>query len=109
MEHWGSDSGKDYPTRGMTAQFFHCLFCLRLGQSLAAPIKTCCRRDIWRAGPEGYGLLLAAAGGGALVGAFGLASYKRVPNQGAVMLVSGVIFFLLSFIFFALSPYFILD
>lgn len=30
-------------------------------------------RDIWHAGTEGYGLLLAAAGGGALVGAFGLA------------------------------------
>jgi MFS family permease len=64
-------------------------------------------RDIWHAGPEGYGLLLAAAGGGALAGAFGLASFKRVPKQGAVMLVSGLIF-CLSLIFFALSPFFIL-
>jgi MFS family permease len=64
-------------------------------------------RDIWHAGHEGYGLLLAAAGGGALLGAFGLASFRRVPKQGAVMLVSGVIF-CLSLILFTLSPYFIL-
>ncbi len=64
-------------------------------------------RDIWHAGSEGYGLLLAAAGGGALIGAFGLASFKRVPHQGAVMLVSGLIF-CLSLIVFSISPSFIL-
>jgi len=64
-------------------------------------------RDIWHAGPQGYGYLLAAAGGGALVGAFGLASLKRVPRQGAVMLSSGLIFSL-CLIFFALSPSYIL-
>jgi hypothetical protein len=58
------------------------------------------------AGPEGYELLLAAAGVGALAGAFGLASFKRVPKQGAAMLVSGLVFSL-SLIFFALSPFFI--
>jgi len=62
-------------------------------------------RDIWHAGPQGYGLLLAAAGGGALVGAFGLASFKQVPKQGAVMVASGLIFSL-CLIFFALSPLF---
>jgi MFS family permease len=62
-------------------------------------------RDIWNAGPQGYGLLLAAAGGGALIGAFGLASFKQVPNQGAVMLVSGMIFSV-SLIFFSISPFF---
>lgn len=60
-------------------------------------------RDIWKAGPEGYGLLLSSAGGGALVGAFGLASFKRLRNQGAVMLVNGFIFSL-SLAAFALSP-----
>jgi MFS family permease len=64
-------------------------------------------RDIWHAGPQGYGLLLAAAGGGALVGAFGLAAFKQVPNQGAVMLVSGLVFSM-CLIFFAISPSFIL-
>ncbi len=59
--------------------------------------------DIWHAGAEGYGLLLAAAGGGALVGAFGLASFKRWHHQGAVMLVSGFLF-ALSLIGFAISP-----
>ena len=62
-------------------------------------------RDIRHAGPQGYGLLLAAAGGGALVGAFGLASFKQVPKQGAVMVASGLIFSL-CLIFFALSPLF---
>ena len=60
-------------------------------------------RDIWRSGPEGYGLLLSAAGGGALVGAFGLASFKRVRHQGAVMLVSGLLFSI-SLTAFAVSP-----
>jgi MFS family permease len=62
-------------------------------------------RDIWQAGPQGYGYLLAAAGAGALVGAFGLASFKRVPHQGAVMLISGILF-CLSLVFFSLSPAF---
>ncbi len=60
-------------------------------------------RDIWNSGPEGYGLLLAAAGGGALVGAFGLAAFKKVERQGAVMLVNGLLFSL-SLIIFAISP-----
>jgi MFS family permease len=60
-------------------------------------------RDIWRAGPEGYGLLLSSAGGGALVGAFGLASFKRLRHQGALMLVNGFLFGV-SLIAFAISP-----
>ncbi len=63
--------------------------------------------DIWNAGPEGYGLLLAAAGGGALVGAFGLASFKQMDHAGAVMLVSGLLFSL-SLIGFSLSPSYLL-
>lgn len=64
-------------------------------------------RDIWHAGPQGYGLLLSAAGAGALIGAFGLASIKGLNHQGAVMLGGGFIFSL-SLIAFSLSPYFIL-
>jgi MFS family permease len=60
-------------------------------------------RDIWNAGPEGYGLLLSSAGGGALVGAFGLASFKRLRKQGVVMLINGLLFSF-SLIAFALSP-----
>jgi MFS family permease len=60
-------------------------------------------RDIWSAGEEGYGLLLSAAGAGALVGAFGLASIKRVPRPGAMMIAGGLIF-TASLIAFALSP-----
>ncbi len=60
-------------------------------------------RDVWHAGPQGYGLLLSVAGGGALVGAFGLASFRRLRDQGAVMLVAGFVF-TVSLIGFALSP-----
>ncbi len=60
-------------------------------------------RDIWHSGAEGYGLLLSAAGGGALVGAFALASFKRWHHQGAVMLISGFLFSF-SLIAFAVSP-----
>jgi MFS family permease len=65
-------------------------------------------RDIWHAGAQGYGYLLAAAGGGALVGAFGLASFRRVPHQGAVM-ISGGILFCISLIVFSISPSFLLS
>lgn len=64
-------------------------------------------RDIWQAGPQGYGYLLASAGAGALLGAFGLASFKQVPRQGAVMLASGILF-CVSLILFSISPSFIL-
>ena len=60
-------------------------------------------RDIWHAGAEGYGLLLSSAGGGALAGAFGLASFKRWRNQGAIMLISGFLF-AFSLVAFAVSP-----
>ncbi len=62
-------------------------------------------RDIWKGGPAGYGILLSASGGGALVGAFGLASIRNVKNQGAILISSGLIFSL-TVILFAISPYF---
>jgi MFS family permease len=62
-------------------------------------------RDIWHSGPAGYGILLSASGGGAMVGAFGLASIRNVKNQGAILVVSGLIFSL-TVIGFALSPFF---
>ncbi len=60
-------------------------------------------RDIWHAGAEGYGLLLSAAGGGAVVGAFGLASFHHWRHHGAVMLLSGFLFSL-SLVAFSISP-----
>ena len=38
--------------------------------------------SVWNAGPQGYGFLLASAGGGALVGAFGLASISKCSRHG---------------------------
>ncbi|MBI4633380.1 MAG: MFS transporter [Deltaproteobacteria bacterium] len=49
-------------------------------------------RDIWRSGAHGYGFLLSAAGGGAVVGAFGLASIRQLKRQGAVMIGCGLVF-----------------
>ena len=49
-------------------------------------------RDIWHSGAHGYGFLLSAAGGGALAGAFGLASIRQLKRQGAVMIGCGLIF-----------------
>ncbi len=60
-------------------------------------------RDIWHAGAEGYGLLLSAAGGGAVIGAFGLASFHHWRHHGAVMLVSGFLFSF-SLVVFSISP-----
>ena len=59
-------------------------------------------RDIWNGGPQGYGILLSASGAGALVGAFGLASIRNVKRQGAILIVSGIIFSL-AIVSFALS------
>ncbi|HEY3311862.1 MAG TPA: MFS transporter [Anaerolineales bacterium] len=62
-------------------------------------------RDIWNGGPAGYGILLSASGAGALVGAFGLASIRKVQHQGAILITSGLIFSL-TVILFALSASF---
>jgi MFS family permease len=64
-------------------------------------------RDIWKGGEIGYGLLLSSAGGGALIGAFGLAAVKEVKRQRQVMMLSGALFSL-SILAFALSPNLIL-
>jgi MFS family permease len=64
-------------------------------------------RDIWHAGPAGYGFLLSSAGGGALVGAFGLAAIRQLKHHGALMIGIGFLFSV-SIILFALSPSLIL-
>lgn len=60
-------------------------------------------RDIWHGGPQGYGLLLSSGGGGALIGAFGLAFIKEVKQKERALLVSGLAFSV-SLILFASSP-----
>ncbi|MBK9710377.1 MAG: MFS transporter [Kouleothrix sp.] len=61
--------------------------------------------DIWRVGSGGYGALLSAAGGGALLGAFAMASVRDVQAHGRVLIVSGIIF-CAALAAFALSPLF---
>lgn len=60
-------------------------------------------QDIWHGGALGYGLLLSAAGGGAMVGAFGLAYIRRPDRHGALMIGSGLLFSVV-IILFAISP-----
>ena len=59
--------------------------------------------DIWHGGPEAYGLLLAAGGAGALVGAFSLAAVRVVTRQTAILIWSGAVF-AASIAAFALAP-----
>ena len=63
-------------------------------------------RDIWNAGPEGYGALLSAGGAGALVGAFGLAAASNLKRRALVLVASGLIG-AAALIAFALSPAFL--
>jgi MFS family permease len=60
-------------------------------------------RDIWRAGPEGYGALLSAGGAGALVGAFGLAAVSNLKRRALVLIASGLLG-AAALVGFALSP-----
>jgi MFS family permease len=64
-------------------------------------------RDIWDTGAAGYGLLLSAAGAGALAGALSLAAFGRNWRQGRSMVISGLAFSL-SLILFAVSPIFLI-
>lgn len=61
--------------------------------------------DIWHVGSGGYGALLSAGGGGALIGAFAMASARNLQNHGRVMIASGLIF-CAALAAFALVPWF---
>jgi MFS family permease len=60
--------------------------------------------QLWGGNHLAYGILLASAGGGALVGAFGLAARREVHGRRAIMVVSGLVFSA-SLVAFALSPW----
>jgi MFS family permease len=59
-------------------------------------------RDVLDVGPQGYGLLLAAPGAGALVGGFGLAAVRKIERRNLVAL-AGWLGFSLSLLAFAFS------
>ena len=59
---------------------------------------------LWGGGPLAYGVLLASAGGGALVGAFTLAARREVHGRHAIMVASGLVFSA-CLVAFALSPW----
>lgn len=61
-------------------------------------------RDVWNAGPEGYGLLMAAPGLGALVSAMALA-WLNPHRRGLISLIS-LVALSASMVAFALSPTF---
>ena len=61
--------------------------------------------DVWHVGSAGYGQLLAAVGGGALIGAFALSSLSDFRAHGRLMVVSGLLF-CLTLSLFSLTPWF---
>lgn len=60
--------------------------------------------DIWRISAQGYGILLSAAGAGAMIGALGLASLPHITPNGRNLRVAGILFSLV-LAGFALSPW----
>jgi len=62
-------------------------------------------RDILNVGASGLGILMAASGIGALIGALSLASIGNYPHKGRLVLVGGILFSL-SLILFSLSQTF---
>jgi len=65
-------------------------------------------RDVLGVGPDGYGLLLAAPGAGAIVGAFGLAAVRSMRRIDRVMLL-GLFCFCILVLLFTISGNFALD
>jgi MFS family permease len=65
-------------------------------------------RDVLHVGPEGYGLLLAAPGAGAILGGFGLAAVRtqRRPHR---VLLGGLMAFSVLVVLFTVSQNFLLD
>ena len=60
--------------------------------------------DIWRINAQGYGILLSAAGAGAMIGALGLASLPQITPNGRNLRIAGLGFAVL-LAGFALSPW----
>lgn len=75
-----------------------------LGRSYSALLPLFAR-DVWHVGERGFGILLAAPGLGALVGAIGLATYGEVRRKGWLLLGSMLTFSLL-LVVFSYSPLF---
>jgi MFS family permease len=62
-------------------------------------------RDVWDAGPRGFGFLQSAAGAGALLGAFGLAASGDIARKDR-LLVGAYLLFCVALLLFARSPWF---
>ena len=60
--------------------------------------------DIWHISAQGYGILLSAAGAGALIGALGLASIPKITPNATNLRIAGLAFAVL-LAGFALSPW----
>jgi hypothetical protein len=48
--------------------------------------------DIWNISAQGYGIMLSAAGAGAMIGALGMASLPRITPNGRNLKIAGILF-----------------
>jgi MFS family permease len=64
-------------------------------------------RDILKVGPQGFGILLAAAGIGALAGALTLASLSDFKKKGIIVLIGSIVFTAAAVLFSFSSNYYI--
>ncbi|MDZ4246717.1 MAG: MFS transporter, partial [Dehalococcoidia bacterium] len=62
-------------------------------------------KDIFRAGPEGLGVLMSAIGLGAIVGALMVGTFKQGGQKGLILLAQATVFGI-SLLFFAFNPWF---
>lgn len=62
-------------------------------------------KDLWHTGPTGYGLLLAAPGLGALIGAFGTAALGDIEHKGRFVIISNAVYCGALFVFALVPPF----
>ncbi|HLI51803.1 MAG TPA: MFS transporter [Thermomicrobiaceae bacterium] len=62
-------------------------------------------KDLWHTGPSGYGLLLAAPGLGALIGAFGTAALGDIEHKGRFVIISNFVYCGSLFVFALVPPF----
>jgi MFS family permease len=69
------------------------------------PMMVVFAREVFQAGPQGYGLLQSALGAGSVLGSLAVASRGDVEHKGYMLIGSGLTF-MCAWVAFALTPWF---